>query len=145
MTNKGIVTQVSGDVLTIVFDRPEACGDCHNCMRGSEDCAKHTITLRGKAEKGDVVEVEIDDSNVVAMSATAYLIPLAGFGLGLGGGWLLSRVLTGLNAELLMALCAVAGTGLAYLVMRALDPRFAKGRWEPRIISVTRPAAKEEA
>ena len=47
MTNKGIVTQVNGDVLTIVFDRPEACGDCHNCMRGSEDCAKHTITLRG--------------------------------------------------------------------------------------------------
>ena len=89
--------------------------------------------------------VEIDDSYVMAMSATAYLIPLAGFGLGLGGGWLLSHALTGLNAELLMALCAVAGTFLAYLVMRALDPHFAKGRWEPRIVSVTRPAAKEEA
>lgn len=145
MTNKGIVTQVDGDVLTIVFERHEACGDCHNCMRGSEDCAKHTITLRGRANRGDVVEVEIDDSNVMAMSATAYLIPLAGFGLGLGGGWLLTRVLTAMNSELLMALCAVAGTAVAYLVMRALDPHFARGRWEPRIISVTSPEEKADA
>ena len=145
MTNKGIVTQVDGDVLTIVFERHEACGDCHNCMRGSEDCAKHTITLRGRANRGDVVEVEIDDSNVMAMSATAYLIPLAGFGLGLGGGWLLTRAVTALNGELLMALCAVAGTALAYGVMRVLDPRFAKGRWEPKIISVTSPAEQEKA
>ena len=35
MTNKGIVTAVSGDELTVIFERHEACGDCHACMRGS--------------------------------------------------------------------------------------------------------------
>lgn len=139
MTNKGIVAEVSGDVLTIVFERPEACGECHNCMRGSEDCAKHIIKLRGHAQKGDVVEVEMDDSHVMAMSALAYLIPLAGFLAGLAVGWALRGVIPGLNEELLMALCAVVGTGIAYLIMRALDPHFSKGRWEPKIVSVSKP------
>ena len=139
MTNKGIVTKVDGEMLTIVFERHEACGDCHACMHGSEDCAKHTITLKGKAQKGDIVEVEMDDSHVMAASAMAYLIPLAGFIVGFALGWLLTHVVTGMNPELLMALCAIVGTGAAYLVMRALDPHFSKGRWEQRIVSVRHP------
>lgn len=140
MINKGIVTEVCGDQLTIVFDRPEACGECHNCMRGSEDCNKHVIRLHGKAERGDVVEVEMDDTHVMAASALAYLIPLAGFILGLFAGWMLRGVLPAFNEELLMALCAVIGTGAAYFVMRALDPHFSRGRWEPKIVSVSKPA-----
>ena len=71
MTNKGIVTQVEGEMLTVVFERHEACGDCHACMHGSTDCAKHTVTLRGRAEVGDEVVVEMDDSQVMAASAAA--------------------------------------------------------------------------
>ena len=135
MTNKGIVSGVSGGMLTVVFDRPEACGDCHNCMHGSEDCAKHTITLPGKARVGDTVVVEMDDTHVMAASALAYIVPLTGFLLGLFLGYLAGDLLP-INPELTMALCALCGTALAYLVMRALDPRFSKGRWEPRIVSV---------
>ena len=136
MTNKGVVTEVSGDTLTIVFERPEACGDCHNCMRGSEDCAKHTIVLKGKAAVGDEVVVEMDDSHVMAASALAYIVPLAGFILGLVVGYLAGGFVP-INPELTMALCAVIGTACAYLVMRALDPRFSQGRWEPKIVSVS--------
>ena len=143
MINKGIVDGVSGEMLTIVFDRPEACGDCHNCMRGSEDCSKHTITLRGKARIGDVVEVEMDDSHVMAASALAYTVPLAGFLAGLGAGYFLRGALP-IHPDLTMTLCALIGTALAYLVMRALDPRFSKGRWEPKIVSVTAPEASEK-
>ena len=49
MTNKGVVTEVNGDTLTVAFERHEACGDCHACMHGSESCAKHTVKLKGKA------------------------------------------------------------------------------------------------
>ena len=35
MTNKGVVTEVNGDTLTVAFERHEACGDCHACMHGS--------------------------------------------------------------------------------------------------------------
>lgn len=139
MTNKGVVTKVDGDKLTIVFERHEACGDCHACMHGSTDCKKHELELRGKANVGDIVEVEMDDSHVMAASALAYMVPLAGFLLGLLVGWALSRSIAGMNGELLMALCAVLGTAAAYFVMRALDPHFSKGRWEQRIVSVKAP------
>lgn len=139
MTNKGIVTEVSGNELTIVFERHEACGDCHACMHGSEDCAKHTVKLRGHAQVGDQVVVEMDDSQVMAASAAAYLIPFAGLAGGLGLGWLLSGRITAVNGELLMAALGIVGTAVAYVVMRALDPKISKGRWEPRIVSVTRP------
>ena len=75
----------------------------------------------------------------MAASAVAYMIPLAGFIAGLAAGWGISGYAGGINAELLMALCAVIGTGVAYLIMRALDPHFSKGRWEQRIVSVKRP------
>lgn len=139
MTNKGKVTDVSGDLLTIVFERHEACGDCHNCMMGSANCAKHTVKLRGKAEKGDIVEVELDTSHVMAASAVAYLVPFAGLIAGLLIGWALSGHVPGVNGELFTALCALLGTAAAYFVMRVIDRRLAKDRWEPRIVSVSKP------
>ena len=136
MTNKGIVTQVNGEMLTVVFERREACGDCHACMHGSTDCAKHTIQIRGTADVGDEIVVEMDESHVIAASAVAYMIPCAGFLIGIGSGYALGF------SEPVMALCAVAGTAVAYLVMRMLDPIFSKGRWEQKIVSVTKPEKK---
>ena len=136
MTNKGIVKEVNGEMITVVFERHEACGDCHACHMGSTDCAKHTITIKGKADVGDEIVVEMDESHVMAASATAYMIPFAGFMIGLLGSYALKM------SEPLMALCAVAGTACAYLVMRALDPILSKGRWEHHIVSVTKPDNK---
>ena len=133
MTNKGVVKAVNGDMLTVVFERHEACGDCHACMRGSSDCSKHTVTIPGKAQVGDVVVVEMDDSHVMAASATAYMIPFAGFMIGILGSYALGL------SEPVMALCAVAGTAVAYGIMRVLDPHLSKGRWEHRIVSVSKP------
>lgn len=136
MTNKGIVKEVNGEMLTVEFERHEACGDCHACHHGSTNCAKHTITLAGKAEVGDEIVVEMDESHVMAASATAYMIPFAGFMIGL----LITYALK--LSEPVMALGAIAGTALAYVVMRMLDPILSKGRWEHKIVSVRKPEAK---
>ena len=136
MTNKGIVKEVNGEMITVVFERHEACGDCHACHLGSENCAKHTVTIPGKAEVGDEIVVEMDESHVMAASATAYMIPFAGFMIGLLGSYALKL------SEPLMALCAVAGTAAAYVIMRVLDPILSKGRWELKIVSVSKPEAK---
>lgn len=137
MTSKGIVRAVNGDTLTVEFERREACGDCHACMHGSTSCAKHTITLKGKADVGDEIVVEMDESHIMAASATAYMIPFAGFMIGLIVSYLLKL------SEPLMALGAVAGTAAAYLIMRVLDPYLSKGRWEHKIVSVTKPADEQ--
>lgn len=133
MTNKGIVKEVKGEMLTVEFERHEACGDCHACHHGSTNCAKHTITIKGKADVGDEIVVEMDESHVMAASATAYMIPFAGFLIGILSSYALGA------SEPVMAVSAVAGTAAAYLVMRALDPILSKGRWEHKIVSVTKP------
>ena len=133
MTNKGIVKEVNGEMITVVFERHEACGDCHACHLGSTDCAKHTITIKGKAEVGDEIVVEMDESHVMAASATAYMIPFVGFMIGLLGSYAMNL------SEPLMALCAIAGTAVAYMIMRVLDPILSKGRWEHKIVSVKKP------
>ena len=133
MTNKGIVKEVNGEMITVVFERHEACGDCHACHMGSTNCAKHTITIRGKAEVGDEIVGEMDESHVMAASATAYMIPFVGFMIGLLGSYAMNL------SEPLMALCAIAGTAVAYLIMRVLDPILSKGRWEHKIVSVRKP------
>ena len=136
MTNKGIVKEVKGEMITVVFERQEACGDCHACSMGSTNCAKHTITIKGKADVGDEIVVEMDESHVMAASATAYMIPFAGFMIGLLAGYAAKL------SEPVMALCAIAGTAMAYVIMRALDERLSKGRWEHKIVSVKKPDQK---
>ena len=144
MVNKGIVQKSENGSLTVVFERPEACGECHACSRGSESCAKHTLVIRGEASPGDEIKVEIDDGHVVAASALAYLIPLAGMILGLLAGYAAGGRNAGRSNELLMAGCALAGTALGYLLMRRLNPVFSKDRWQPRIVSVTPKDKKKE-
>ena len=85
---------------------------------------------------GDEIVVEMDESHIMAASATAYMIPFAGFMLGLLAGYALKM------SEPLMALCAVAGTAAAYVIMRMLDPVLSKGRWEHKIVSVKKPNAE---
>lgn len=107
-------------------------------MHGSESCAKHTVKLKGKANVGDIIEVEMDSSHVMEASALAYMLPA-----GLGsfhwacGGWLVSKGMNSRSGELMMALSAVLGTAVAYVIMRVLDPKLSKGRWEQKIVSVT--------
>lgn len=145
MINKGVVTESTAGKMTVVFERPEACGDCHNCPRGSESCKQHTIFLKGDAHVGDTVSVELDDSHVMLASMVAYLIPLAGFILGLVLGYALSFRFPQWNSELFTAVFAIAGTVLAYLFMRVIDPHFAKGRWEPRVVSIEHENGSSEA
>ena len=56
-------------------------------MHGSENCAKHMVKIKGKAQVGDIIEVAMDDSHVMEASALAYMLPLAGFIAGLAAGW----------------------------------------------------------
>ena len=78
----------------------------------------------------------IDDSHVIMASIVAYLIPLAGFLIGLAAGYFAAPHFEQMNPELVMAIAALIGTVLAYLFMRIIDPHFSKGRWEPRIVSI---------
>ncbi len=127
MEKTGVVTEIKNGLLTIQFDRPEACQHCQAC-----DGSKHkaTIQIPGEAQVGDAVTVSMPDGQVAKASLLAYALPLAGLILGLVIGYLL-------GGDIAAVLGAAVGLAVCFLILKLLDGRLQKDeRWTPRLISV---------
>lgn len=80
MIRVGRVIKTQGDFLQVCFSKPEACNSCNMCGAGRD---KTTVTLRGDAKVGDLIEVDMPEARIVKVSALVYLIPLFGLIAGL--------------------------------------------------------------
>lgn len=133
MIRTGRVVDKDQDLLQVCFDTEEACTNCGLCGRGGR-----TLSVRGKAEVGDEIDVEMPDAQVLKASMITYAVPLAGLLLGL---WLGSELFPG--REGLSLLTGAAGTALLFGGVKLFDSKLRKtSAWQPQIIAV-RPA--EEA
>jgi len=139
MLRTGTVVASGNGQLTLLFERPEACEKCGACGGRRHG---HQVILPGEAAVGDLVTVNMPEARVVSASALAYLIPLAGLlaGLIIGAGQA-ERVAPGMSADLLAALCALAGLALSLPLLMLAD-RAVRGRarWTPQITTIL-PAA----
>lgn len=106
------------------IERSEACMQCHACEYGQHE--ESFIELTGKHyHEGDTVEIELERGRLTAASIIAYGIPLAGLLLGLAiGSFLHVR-------ELWQAAAGLIGTGIGFLVLKLLEPKF--GNFRPHI------------
>lgn len=133
MTKFGQVAsaQPENQTVTVRYARPDACEKCGACGGKTHEQA---ITLKGEAQVGDWVKVELPDGRFLNATAIAYLIPLACFLAGLFAGYLLS----GQN-ELVAFAASLTGLGLSLLILKLADRRIAgKPEWTPRITAVYR-------
>lgn len=140
MVRPGEVVEKKDGLLTVVFERPSACGNCNGCL--SKQCTN--VELPGDAEVGDTVDVALPEKNIVRASAIAYVIPL----LALLGGLLLGSLVHGplgiaWNADLFAAaiggVCLIIGLLIVYGIDRRLRK---KADWQPRIVAVHPEAEK---
>ena len=116
-------------MVTIRFERPEACGKCNACGTGSQ---KGEVTLPSDCTVGDWVRVELPEGRFLQATALVYVIPLAGLLLGLISGWLL-----GAGSDLWTILGTVIGLLISLLVLYEIDRRVsAKPEWTPQITAV---------
>ncbi len=116
-------------MVTIRFERPEACGNCHACGYGSKNSE---VTLPSDRNVGEWVRVELPENRFVQATALVYIIPLAGLLLGLLLGWLL-----GAGNDLITILGAVLGLAVSFVTLYAIDKRLSKKPgWSPRITDV---------
>ncbi|HSK69457.1 MAG TPA: SoxR reducing system RseC family protein [Candidatus Limnocylindria bacterium] len=130
MIRTGKVIQAEGETLKVCFSRMGACADCGMCGTGRDS----VVTLRGAAQEGDTVEVEMPDARVLKASLVTYALPLVTLILGMWAGTALYP-----SSDLHTALGAAAGLGLGIIALRAIDRRLGGNRgWQPRIVSVTR-------
>jgi positive regulator of sigma E activity len=135
MVRKGKVVGVSEGHLSIEFERPQACKECHQCD-GSRHA--HRVLLPGRGNIGDRVSVEMPEGSIAKASLLAYTVPLA---LVLGGllaaEFLRPAVAPGMSADGFAAICAGVGLLLALVYLRLIDGRIrGKKRWMPQIVSV---------
>ncbi len=139
MLRTGVVQEVQGEQLTIIFERPEACEKCGQCDGGRH---AHKIQLAGTAKPGDRVTVEMPESRVVGASLLAYVVPLCLLLLGLlVADPLYARFTPPMPADIFALLCAAFGLLVSFAYLRIVDRRVrGKKRWTPQIVTIE-PAA----
>ncbi len=129
MEKTGEVIEVKNGQLTVRFERPEACGECHAC-----DGHKHQamIQVAGDAQVGDSVTVSMPDGQVAKASLLAYIVPLIGLMLGLFVGWTF-------GGDIPAVIGAAAGLVLSFGILRLLDGRLrGSAQWMPRLVAVVK-------
>lgn len=129
MIQQGTVVDKKEDMLTIKFQRGSACGNCKGCS-GKDTCL--TMEIKGSAEIGDEVKVEMPQGQVAKASLLAYGIPL----VGLFAGFLLGQLIG--KSELASIIGGVIGLGASSLLMWMIDQKVIKKnpKWAPRIVEV---------
>lgn len=135
MVRSGIVIEQKDGVMTLLFDRPEACEKCGQC-----DGRQHntTLDLPGDGTVGDRVEVDMPSGRVAQAALLAYAIPVA-FLLGglLVAGPIRRTLSLPLNSDLFTIICAVLGLAIGWLVMRLISKKAETRRhFLPRVVAI---------
>ncbi len=129
MVRTGKVVDAHDGTLDVCFERPEMCAQCGACMGHKPH--EETVSIKGHAEVGDMVSVELPDAKLVKVSLIAYIIPLIGLLLGI----LLGQTL--LKTDIWAAVGGVAGLAAGYLIVKIFDRKFsANASWQPRLLEV---------
>lgn len=138
MERTGEVIAAQGEKITVAFCRPADCEKCGVCQGGR---AQTQLTLKGKAQVGDRVVVDMPTGNVLKATALAYVVPLVGLIGGMLIGYVLSPSPDSVNLSALIG--GGAGLGLALLVIRLADKKIRLNRaWHPQLLRVIH--AKQE-
>lgn len=127
MVRSGKVVSSDRGTLKVCFERPEMCAKCGQCGQMNETL----IEIRGNAEPGDRVDVDLPEGELLRVSAIAYIIPLIALLLGLAIGHFLFR------SEIAEAVCSVVLTGVSLVIVILYDRALKKKqRHVPKIIAV---------
>ena len=123
---KGIVVEANGKRATVRFKKTDACGHCNACFRFGSNEADIEMDNTLGAKKGDEVYIDMHANTVLKASAIVYGIPIIGLILGVAAG---SRF-----GEIYAAIGGVALSGLSFLILKKLEPKFAKmNEFKPRM------------
>lgn len=118
----GIISKIDGDEAEVQIKRVSGCGgNCEHCG-GSCESAFHGLKVKNTidAKVGETVKIEFKESESMKASLIIYLIPLAGFLIGLLGAFLMNM------SEMNALLAAVIGLLIGFFVIHLSDKRYKK-------------------
>ncbi len=117
-TDQGIVMTRQGSTVSVMLQPQQGCVSCSLSRLCTENRRHENPSVLATASAdivpGDLVEVTIDDSLILKVSAIMYGIPLLAFLAGIFGGYGFSS-LTGLQGDLATAVPVASGFVLLVL------------------------------
>ena len=129
MIRTGTVIRQENQGIVVCFDQLAACAGCSGCGREQKTT---TVFVRGKANSGDRISVQMPDIKILKASMMMYLIPLLGFLLGLTLGNVFSQ-----GNDLWMIAGSFIGLFLSVAALKLTDNRLGgKTAWQPKIIAI---------
>lgn len=126
MNREGVVTQrIDENIIEVKLMRNSACGHCHECSYGDDSKdVRITVTDTLGAEKGDIIEINLGDRNVLKAAFIAYTIPLIALLLGIFGTNSFFNYLNYNNAEQISAIVGIVFMSITYIIIRKFDKKF---------------------
>lgn len=87
MVEEGVVSEVKDGKLIVSIKRHPACGTCKACSMAEDKEMRLEFENTIGAQKGDRVNIELDDFVIVRGAFLFYILPLLGliFGIFIGG------------------------------------------------------------
>lgn len=144
MAEKGIVTELKGELAVIKMKRTEACAKCRACIAGmSEKEMIMEADNQCNAQVGDWVELELVDNGFFFAVMIMYGIPLVAFLVGILLSYfvVLPKFMPLTNPDLPSFIVGLVFTGIAYLWIRSQESRWEAKKYRPVAAKITSPDA----
>ncbi len=139
MRETGHIVRIEGINCLVEFTRTSACESCGACTRFGEKSMSVTLPNSLNAQVGDFVCVEMSAKSVVGAGMWAYIFPLCMLLLGARIGKAVLPLIS-IDGDLAVAIIALGFTGLSYLILKLLDPYFAKRKgFKPVMVEILQP------
>lgn len=131
MAEIGQVQEVKGEFITVKLQRHDACDHCNACSAGveTEEMILEAENLC-RAQKGDLVEISLEESNFLLAVVIMYVIPLLSLLVGITIGYLAGSAMQ-INQEIAALVVGFALLGLTYLTIRRNEERFHTRKFRP--------------
>ena len=127
MENKGIVTKIKGDRVSIKLYKSSSCSHCSQCSEASKYGKDFEFKIDRKVEMGDLVTLEIAEKDVIKAALIAYVLPP----LFMIFGYIISAKLGFSESKSILG--SFFGLAFAFLFLFLYDKFFAKKSIEEEI------------
>ena len=129
MRELGLVVNVEANNAYVQIDRKTACESCKACGLGTSD--EKSIIVQAinniKAQKGDIVELDLESPDVLLAAFIIYGIPLLALILGIFASYGVMKAIN-YNSEILMLLTGVVFMIISFIIIRLNEPKLKESK-----------------
>lgn len=133
MKSNGKVIEINGNRIKLKMYKESSCAHCSGCGDASKLTRELEVTYDGEIEIGDIVTFELEDSKMLKIGFTVYILPIIIMIL----GFFASSKMGG--SEKTNVLVSLLSLVLAFCGLHIYDKYFVKEKVEMTVTAVEKP------